>query len=526
MTTRLILRPAAAPAPRWLVDACPLAYDEPTRQQFGAMPGVAWVKDSTAPNGRGFFRGPREAVEIVAALLESAAVVRVHSELPALCSAREPDPVSGWFPVRSDTGLRSYQLEGAAWCAHMLRAEGGALLADDMGIGKSAQALAAADAIDAAPLVVAPANTLSGWGKQAARWLAAGACHALSYEGFTKHAKAGTLPPHGLLVVDEIHYAANPTSKRSKALAEWRTAHAGAPMLGLSGTPMTARPRDLWHPLNLLWPGRFGTKWAFEKRYCDGQFVEIPNVEKHVWVADGASRSPELHTRLSRVMLRRTKADVALELPPRERVVVDVDIPVSARKALARAARAIDGKGGVSDLLSNIEEYKIEAACELAQQAATCGERVLVLTTRRATAEIIGKRLGAPHADGSDSPAERERRLAGASTAVATLYAVGTGTDYLSGFSTLIMVGLDWVPSVILQGEARVHRIGSTKPVTIYYLIGRGTLDEVVRERVLARLDQFAGVVGGEASGLGGSLGGGTEEELIAGIIGAVKAAA
>lgn len=527
MSSKLLLRAAPAPAPGWLADAIPLAYEEAGRQQFGAMPGIIWVKDRSATNGRGFYRGPREAVEMVASLLESAGVVKVSSEL----AAQPTGFVSGYqHSGRWPDGFREYQCDGAAWCAHMLRRQGGALLADEMGIGKSAQALAAATAIGAASvLVVAPAITRSGWWKQHARWAPGLHMSVYSYEAFTKIMRAPGNPAGTMghmLVLDEAHYASNPKSQRSKALAAWRAANPSLPVLALTGTPMTAEPRDLWHPLNLLWPGRFGTQWQYEKRYCDGRWVEIPNAQKTVWAADGVSRAEELAARLARVMLRRTKANVALELPPRERVIVEVEIPKAAQRALAKAAAALGHeRQGVSSLLSNIEEYKIEQACELAEAAKRNGERVLLLTTRRETAAIIGAKLNAPSADGSDSVAARERLLANAQVAVATLYSVSTGVDYLSGFSTLIMVGLDWLPSTILQGESRVHRIGSSKPVTIYYLIGKGTLDEVVRERVIERLDTFAALTGGDSSdGFSASLAGGTEEELLASIVAAIAA--
>jgi SNF2 family DNA or RNA helicase len=410
----------------------------------------------------------------------------------------------------------------------MMRDEGGALLADEMGIGKTAQALAAAEALSPAGsmLVVCPAIVKPQWHTQQQRWAPSLTVHAHSYEGFTKLMKAGTPCGYDALVVDEGHYASNPKSQRSKALASWRAANPRTPLLMLTGTPMTAEPRDLWHPLNLIWPGRFGTQWQFEKRYCDGRFVEIPHVEKSVWDASGCSRAEELATRLARLMLRRTKAGVALELPPRTRNIVEVEIPERARKALARAAAAIDGRQGVSSLLSNIEEYKIEHARQLAEDARANGERVVLLTTRKATAEALGRQLGAPYATGDDDVAKRRALLEGAPVAVATLYSVSTGVDYLSGFSTLIMVGLDWLPSVILQGEARVHRIGQTQPVTIHYLIGRGTLDEVVRERVLDRLEVFANITGAGSDGLAAELGGGGEDELLAGIVASVRAAA
>lgn len=519
MVSRLTLRAAPEGLPSWLVDAVPLAYEEAGKQQLGAMPGVCWVRDKKSPNGRGYYRGPREAVEIVSALLESAGVVKLTSEI-------EPEPFnaargSALWPK----AFRDYQVAGASWCASMLWHTRGALLADDMGVGKSAQALAAADAMSCKEiLVVSPKVVQSSWHEQHAKWRTPGGMtHALSYEIFTKLQKKGALPQHEMVIFDEVQALSNPKSQRSKAAAAWRETNPSTPCLALSGTPINARPRDLWHILNVLWPRRFGTQWQFEKRYCCGAFVEIPNAQKTVWVADGVSRAPELAARLAGLMLRRTKSQVALELPPRTRTIIEVEIPAAARRSLAKAAQSLDGGGGVSSLLSAVEEHKIDACCELVDQARGSGERVLVLTTRKATADLLGKRLNAPSADGDDSVEARRAKLENADVAVATLYSVGVGVNYLSGFSTLIFAGLDWLPSVILQGEARVHRIGQVNPVTIYYLIGKGTLDEVVRERVLERLETFAAITGAGDSGLGEDLGGGSEDDLLAGIVAAVR---
>lgn len=526
MVSRLTLRGAPAPLPSWLCDAVPLAYEEAGKQQFGAMPGVQWVRDKSSPNGRGFYRGPREAVEMVCALLESAGVVKLDGELPKAV-------VHSWSGVADDgapvwpASFRDYQRDGAGWCASMLAATRGALLADDMGVGKSAQALAAADALGVGSLlVVSPKVVQSSWFEQHAKWRRLGAMtHALSYEIFTKLQKKSELPAHEMLVIDEGQAFSNPKSQRSKAAAAWREQYPETPLLVLSGTPMNARPRDLWHILNLLWPGRFGSQWQFEKRYCDGKFEEIPNAQKTVWLADGATRTAELGARLAGLMLRRTKSQVALELPPRTRQIVEVEIAPAARKALAKAAQSLDGGGGVSGLLSSVEEYKLDACCELVEQARAANARVLVLTTRRESATILGRRLNAPAADGDDSVEQRRAKLENADVAVATLYSVGVGVNYLSGFSTLIFAGLDWLPSVILQGEARVHRIGQLNPVTIYYLIGKGTLDEVVRERVLERLETFAQIAGESDSNLANDLGGGTEDDLLASIVASVRKA-
>ncbi len=136
MTSRLILR-ASAPlgGAAWELDAVPLAYEEAGKAQFHAMPGCRWLRDPKAPNGRGFYRGAAEAITIVTSLLESAGVIRVSDE-------RRADLAAPVAPIDC-TGLRDYQIAGAAWCASMVRHTGAALLADEMGIGKSAQAIRA-----------------------------------------------------------------------------------------------------------------------------------------------------------------------------------------------------------------------------------------------------------------------------------------------------------------------------------------------------------------------------------------------
>jgi len=533
------------PAPTDPPGACrmvPHAYDEAARVQVRAMPGVRWLALREAPNGRGLYVGPREACDAVCATLTAArvAVVRDRRSSPAH-HPDEPAPVPPGLPA----ALRPYQVAGAAWVVAQVARTGAALLADEMGIGKTPQAIAAIDALaraDQLParvvVVVCPAIVVPHWGAELERWAAQGpeglTWRVLSYEGFQRAVKGGTkkipsLPAQvGALVVDECHYLSNSRAARSRAVATWLHGCTVRPrVVLLSGTPMTAEPADLWHPLDVGWPGRFGAFWDFTRRYCGGRWVEIEGVERPVWSYEGVTHAPELAARLRHYMLRRTKHSVAVELPPLTRVVHEVELPAAARKSLRAAALAIDWTGhgaqraGVSSLLSEVESYKVGAACALAAEALACGSRVLLLTTRKSTARELGLQLRAPVADGDVDVADRRALIADAPCAVATIYSVTTGIN-LTGFDQLIMVGLDWLPSTLLQGEARVHRISQERPVTITYLVGRGTLDEVVRERVLSRLGIEADVLGASSDGLADGLAGGSEEELLAGLVASI----
>ena len=527
--------------------ATPGAYHEATRVQFNAMPGVRWVPELKC------YEGPTEAVEIAAAVLESAGVAHV-SRGSALA------PAAALAPLALEAeGLREYQRDGATWILHMLRSHGAALLADEMGIGKSAQAIAAADVLGGGVLVICPAVVVPHWEAQITRW----ALHfgitgdfgeapagtrrksvrldwaqqqkrweVLSYEAAAKRLSLGGVRA---VVLDEIHYLKNARAKRTEAIRTLLDACPVRPFLiGLSGTPMTARPCDLWAVLDTLFPGRFGSFWQFSKRYCNGHYEPIPGTERSCWDSSGSSNEGELSARLAHYMLRRTKADVALELPPRQRVMLEVAMPNGAAKGLEAARIALASSRSTTSLqalLSASEDHKLDAAEALAREVLEAGGRPLLLTLRRSTATELGIRLCCPHVTG-DTPVELRRALLlgleplgrGAPTSslaagVATLASVTTGID-LTEFDSVIFVGLDWVPSTLLQGEARIHRIGQRKSVTAYYLIGLGTADEVVRERVIDRLDTLATLLGADGSdSLGATLKGGDDDSLLASLI-------
>jgi SWI/SNF-related matrix-associated actin-dependent regulator 1 of chromatin subfamily A len=531
ITLSITRNPSDAP---WELRATPSAYDEACKTQFATAPGCRWVRDSSTTNGSGYYCGTAEAIELVAARLDSAGVARVVG-LGCTQDAIGAEQIdAAEFYPRFPAEFRSYQRDGASWVAAMLAATGGTLLADDMGVGKTAQAIVGVEATDVEWIqVVCPAIVVPHWSAQIARWSSEGGARwraPLSYDKFANAekrrvaAKTPTSLGRACLVVDECQYVSNPKTARYKALRSWLGAHDSRPaVLLLSGTPMTARPRDLHAPLDLAHPGRWGSKWQFEKRFSAGHYEEIPHSDRAAWVADGSSNVNELATRLRHVMLRRTKASVLAELPPLTRSVIDVALPPAARRdaAAARASFDVGDRSSIQAMLSALEGHKITAACELAREIIANGGRPLLLTTRKDTAARIGAELGCPHVTGDDAVATRRGAIADHPCAAATLYCLTTGVD-LVGFTAVVFVGLDWLPSRLLQCEARVHRLGQQRNVDIFYLIGIGSLDEHVREVVISRLDTFAALVGDAANERDFSAAlGGSEDDLIAGLVAA-----
>src|SRR5690606_21646300 len=188
---------------------------------------------------------------------------------------------------------------------------------------------------------------------QARRWAPQLYVDVLGYETFRNLVAKGELPckVYGMLILDEIHYLSNSRSKRSRAVRAWLDANPSILRLSLSGTPMTARPRDLWHPLDLLWPGRWGREYTFQKRYCEGHYEEIKGLDKAVWKSDGKSNEDELGERLKACMLRRLKSEVGAELPSLTRQVIEVEVPASARDMFNRAQLSVDVTGSYGDAI-------------------------------------------------------------------------------------------------------------------------------------------------------------------------------
>lgn len=504
-------------------------FSEPVIETFKAIPGVRWVKE------RRVWIAPAETTPILMRRLEKAKIAKIR---------RRFQFEDFWLPdvEVDDEGLYKYQLEGATFLAQRTATLGAGFLADDLGLGKSVQALCALDGLDpkgeTRTLVLCPAVVVEHWREEVKRWLGEPATRlrgeraqwegigVCSYDTFrSMTAKEASLSSADYVVMDEIHYLSNPRSQRSKAVRTYLRKTRPTGRIGLSGTPMLARPKDLWHPLDLLWPERFGNFFRFTGRYSDGHFEEIEGVEKPVWMSNGASNLDELGERLKSLMLRRVKSEV-LELPERQRIVLPVKLPRDTVKAMQRAFTGIEGSEGIKNALTRVEEHKVSAACSLGADLLAQGRRPLFLTTRKETARKISEKLRAPVATGDVPPEKRKKVLTGGTgPAVSTIYAVTTGIN-LTGFDVICFVGLDWLPSTLLQAEARVHRIGQGKKVTYYYLIGLGTVDEVIRSRVIERLEHFVelmGGIGGDEDQLADDLGRKNEDELIAEIIAMVK---
>lgn len=430
-----------------------------------------------------------------------------------------------------DPRLRTYQREAV----HFLRTTKRAILADDMGLGKTASAISAAISFltPKRVLIVCPSYVRGVWhnphdGGELGKWatlLATAApvivpsevfeCKGVKPEadgaplaGFDfvichydiLHAWADILCSWNpkIVIFDECHYLMNPETRRTKAAMQ--VSKHSEYVWGLSGTPMTSRPRDLWGILSTICPQRFGDNFfRFGLRYC-GAYKEQVTPDKAVWKFDGKSNLKELHRRLSHFMLRRTKTDVALELPPKTRQVIRCDIGVGKKRVVEPIFE--DGAALHAMLASAADAKLKEHAVPLIRSHLDAGAKVVVFSYRRGVADYLANECGGAVIHGGIPQVRRTktihelRQKDGASLLCATIDAAGTGID-LSYADVAVFVELTYEPHELLQAESRLHRFGAQNPVLIQYLIARGTADELVADIVITKLATLETAVGG-----------------------------
>jgi superfamily II DNA or RNA helicase len=431
-----------------------------------------------------------------------------------------------WTPTIPDTlqaELRDYQAEGFVWMARLARWGAGACLADDMGLGKTVQAIAMLlhMATDGPSLVVAPTSVVANWETEIRRFaptltphrLAGAADRAALIEGLGP--RDVLLASYGLLhqesealgarrwqmaVLDEAQAIKNAQTKRAQATqalqAEFR--------LALTGTPVENYLDELWSLFGFVNPGLLGSRDGFQTRFAGP-------IERD---RDPHARQA-LRALLRPFLLRRTKAAVLSELPPRTEQTMQIEMGEAERafyEALRRRAldtiAALDVVPGkrklhilteitrlrraccnpaLIDAAAGVPSGKLEAFMSLVDELIRNRHRALVfsqftghLALVRAALDAQG--IGYEYLDGSTPAAERERRVAtfqagGASLFLISLRAGGTGLN-LTAADYVVHLDPWWNPAVEDQASDRAHRIGQQRPVTIYRLIMQDSIEE------------------------------------------------
>lgn len=411
--------------------------------------------------------------------------------------------------------LKPYQVEGAVF----LSSRKAAFLADQMGLGKSAQAIEAANLVGAQKVVViCPAIARVNWQREFEMW--GRGARQLVVESFDKVAtrpelrKALVDMRPDVMIVDEAHYLKTRTAKRTKSL--YGAACKGTGLVAaakhvwlLSGTPCPNDAGELWPHLKALWPDLIGDKnyAEFIERYCLTQ--------KTVYGVKilGNRNAPELRGVLKQIMLRRKADDVLKDLPPISWHVTPVE-PDHVLKDLV----AFEQTEEIAVLRQSLEDGTIPTdSVAMATLRRITGQAKAQVAARLISDELesdayqkivvfvqhldVGKTLsselekfGTMFLNGSTTPTMRQQYIdafqkdASKRVFIGQLQACSTAIT-LHAASQVLFVEQSWVPAENAQAAKRCHRIGQTQPVFVRMLALSKSIDEAVA-RVLARKTQ------------------------------------
>ena len=458
------------------------------------------------------------------------------AEAIAAYSARfreQPEIPPVAVPASFTATLRPYQQQGVDWLQH-LRASGmGGFLADDMGLGKTAQTIAhiaiehAEARLDRPVLIVVPTSLVSNWTAELAKF--APVLRVAVLHGLDRHARRAELDgvhvvittytvlardveamkklPWHLVVLDEAQVIKSPDAKATKAVCQLDTRH----RLCLSGTPIENNLQELWSEFAFLMPGLLGDRKQFTKRF------RTP-IEKN----NDAVRRVQLIRRIRPFLLRRTKAEVATDLPPRHTILRRINLAPEQRElyetirgtlydkvreqitgltaaqsrivvldALLKlrqvccdprlvklpSARLVDTSSKLDDLMDMVEEMIPE------------GRRILLFSQFTSMLDLIKPRLDAAgiryvelRGDTRDR-AEPVRVFESGEVPLflISLKAGGRGLN-LTSADTVIHYDPWWNPAAEDQASDRAHRIGQTKSVFVYKLIAADTVEDRIVE--------------------------------------------
>jgi superfamily II DNA or RNA helicase len=459
-------------------------------------------------------------------------------------------------PASLEAELRPYQNTGYGWLRVVATTGFGAVLADDMGLGKTVQALALLAHLhleigsDRPSLLIAPTSLVGTWRREAARFVPG--LKVLVLHGPDRHARFAEMGAHHLVVttypllhrdherlfarayelaiLDEAQAVKNPASSAARHIrkVEART------RLALTGTPVENNLEDLWTLFDWLIPGLLGNRKAFRARFRQA-------IEKNGDVAAQAL----LNARIRPFVLRRTKAEVAADLPPKTEIVETVTLGPGQRGLYetirltmdARVQRAIAERGLAGSRITILtallklrqvccdpvllptdhdrpagravtESAKRERLMEMLEALIAEGRRVLVFSQFVSMLRLIEADVKAKGWDYAWLTGETQDREAVVARFQAgrtpifliSLKAGGVGLT-LTAAETVILYDPWWNPAVERQAMDRAHRIGQDRAVFVYRLVAEGSVEEAIMALQAKKQAMADALFEGEASG-------------------------
>ena len=473
---------------------------------------------------------------------------RVRAELAQFASIGPAEQPAGFIG-----SLRGYQQEGLGWMHFLRQFSFGGCLADDMGVGKTAQVLALLESrrelrmqaqVEAPSLVVVPKSLIFNWKQEVQRFTPQ--LRVLDYTGMARKATGkkdefscydvilttyGTLRRDALhfkdkvfdyVILDEAQAIKNGNTESAKAARLLRANH----RLALSGTPIENHLGELWSLFEFLNPGMLGTSGAFP-------------------LMAASRRDPDGETRklLSRALrpflLRRTKEQVAKQLPPKIEQTIYCEMETRQRalynelrdhyrdsllrkigaqgigkskiqvlEALLRLRQAACHPGLVDRKLVKDPSAKLGVLMEQLQAVIEEGHKALIFSQFTSLLAIVRASLESSgieyeYLDGKtvdrQARVERFQQDPGCPLFLISLKAGGVGLN-LTAADYVFILDPWWNPAVEAQAVDRTHRIGQERQVFAYRLIARDTVEEKVLQLQETKRNLADAIIGAENS--------------------------
>jgi hypothetical protein len=463
--------------------------------------------------------------------------------LDRLADMRDLEPQ---VPSTLQAELRDYQAEGYRWLARLAHWGAGACLADDMGLGKTVQALALilSRAHKGPTLVLAPTSVCGNWIDEAERF-----APTLQPRRFGPGDRGAMLKEagpfdlivcsYGLLqtegerlagvqwetiVADEAQAFKNAATKRSQAIMRLR---AGFRMI-TTGTPIENHLGELWNLFRFINPGLLGSLERFNQRFA------IPiELQK-----DQGARQ-RLRQLLRPFILRRLKSEVLSELPPRTEITLQLELSdgemalyeAMRRQAIDRLEENAETNPGqqrmqlLAEIMrlrracchprlalpdSDLPSAKLEAFSEIVEELLDNRHKALVFSQfvdhlRLIRAHLDARGIRYQYLDGSTPEPHRRAAVAAFQAGEGELFLIslragGAGLN-LTAADYVIHMDPWWNPAVEDQASDRAHRIGQERPVTVYRLVAKDTIEERILKLHSAKRDLADGLLAGAEDG-------------------------
>lgn len=495
----------------------------------------AWQKNVEDTQGPGAAEGALSPYLIFSLFNDARLKLTLSPEIEAWRqSVLAPPPAPPALPEL----LRPYQRRGVEWMHHLCEVGCHGLLADEMGLGKTLQVLsllATRRLTDQPSLIVCPASVVPVWREEIAKFFPSLAVDVLktghdfahfttpaiwlaSYTQLRKHRALLEKVEFGYAVLDEGQFIKNPDAKITQTCFAVRAQH----RIVLTGTPLENRQLDLWSIFRFLLPGLLGSRASFESALN----------------TDREGTLTRLRAQLAPFILRRTKNEVATELP--QKVEIDLNCPLTDLQRAEYARICSEGLDRLGDdvgtamreksfgflaLLTRLRQTccdpdmlpwlkaplsdsgKINLLIEKLTEIIGSGHKVVIFSqfvmlldrVREALAkhfpelpryELTGMTLDRL------KPVQSFQTSEGSAAMLVSLKAAGTGIT-LHAADYVFLLDPWWNPAVEAQAVDRVHRIGQKRTVFVYRMVTAGTIEERIQALKASKKDLFDKLIGG-----------------------------